>query len=154
MTIKSEFEYKYKKYKEKGIPNEYKLAMSVKGFSIFKVDKLPKKPRGRHCDDFIFFDLMGKNETGIYLIEIKGKVIDTKKVKEQLQGGAGFIEKFLNTDVLEPERKQFDFLPVLVSKGIRRSAISKLKKQKILLDPKWAFIEWIEEGGELPRLSS
>lgn len=121
----------------------------------YSVDCLFSKDRGRtgrRCDEFIFFDL-ARRSTGIYLIERKdNNRNDISKIEEQLQGGAGFIEDFLNDDPAtggEP----FDFMPVWVSKGVRPSTRTKLRKTSISLCGRSKFVKHIDIKGALPKLA-
>ncbi len=100
---------------------------------VYSVDCIFRKhPErgGKRCDEFVFYNL-SHIETGIDLIEIKdSESIDAEKIKEQLQGGAGFIEYFLDNDPAT-DGQPFDFRAFCVSKGIRPSERKKLVNCKI-----------------------
>ena len=110
----------------------YKLG-KIKEPIVYSVDCIfLKHPQsgGKRCDEFIFYNLP-QGYTGIYLIEIKDSVkINVDEVKEQLQGGAEFIEDFLNNDPAT-DNQPFEFTPFCVSKGIRPSVRTKLRQCKI-----------------------
>ena len=76
---------------------EYKLG-NIDSPIVYSVDcvfERPPRQSGSRCDEFIFFNL-NPTSTGIYLVERKDNHSNNViKVKEQLQGGANFIEDFL-----------------------------------------------------------
>lgn len=120
----------------------------------YSVDCLFNNPRrgGERCDEFIFFDLTQRS-TGIYLVERKdNNGNNITKITEQLQGGAEFIEDFLNDDPAT-DREPFDFMPVWVSKGIRGSTRKKLVQIRISLRERTKPIKHIYIKGTLPRLA-
>ena len=111
---------------------KYRLG-SITNPVVYSVDCIFLKHPGRggsRCDEFIFFDLT-EVETGIYLVELKDSVnINVEEVRDQLQGGAEFIEDFLDNDPATDDQP-FDFTPYCVSKGIRPSARTRLTQCKI-----------------------
>lgn len=130
---------------------EYKLENIIKP-EVYSVDCLFQghpKMGGERCDEFVFFDL-SQNKTGLYLIEKKRNSQNIKKVIEQLQGGARFIEAFLDGDPAT-EAQPFDFMPVLISK-IKPSQRPRLRRAKISLrrieKPVWQ----IENKRALPKI--
>ena len=132
---------------------EYKL-QGINSPIVYSVDCLFSRGggrSGRRCDEFVFFDLLQRS-TGIYLVERKDNNCNNiTKIKEQLQGGAGFIEDFLDDDpatIGEP----FDFMPVWVSKGVKGSTRNKLIKTRISLHGRRKLIKHVKVKGTLPRL--
>ena len=133
-------------------PKEYKLENITKP-EVYSVDCLFQysKRRGRHCDEFVFFDL-SRNKTGLYLIERKKNSQDIKKVRQQLKGGANFIEAFLDGDPAT-DGQPFDFMPVWISK-IRPAQRSILKKgAKISLKGRKKLIRQVKKGEALPSFT-
>ena len=122
---------------------------------VYSVDCIfdrPPRRSGRRCDEFIFFNLKQRS-TGIYLIERKDNHSnDVNKVKEQLQGGAGFIEDFLADD-RALDNQPFDFMPVWISKGIRPSMRPELKKIRISLRGIPKPISHVKARDRLPELT-
>ncbi len=123
---------------------------------VFSVDCVFSNPRhvgGSRCDEFIFFDIP-QNVTGIYLIERKdnhgGNVT---KVKEQLQGGATFIQRFLSGDFALHECR-LNFMPVWVSKSVNKSVRHRLLTEKISLRGMKKPIRHIQKRQKLPRLNN
>lgn len=133
---------------------KYKLGEVISPI-VYSVDCLfDKDPRrgGRRCDEFIFFD-SAQRSTGIYLIERKDNNSNNiSKIIEQLQGGAGFIEDFLNDDPAA-DGEPFDFMPVWVSRGVKASTRKKLMKIRILLRGRNKPIKQIHTKGTLPKLA-
>ena len=151
--VKRIFNEQYKECKINQHP-QYKLE-TINSPVIYSVDcifeKYPGKD-GRRCDEFVFFNL-DQNKTGIYLIERKdNESKNVNKVKEQLQGGAGFIEDFLDNDPATDEQP-FDFMPVWISKGVSRSVGHELKKTKISLRNIYKAIKHIKAKNPLPKLT-
>ena len=129
-------------------PKEYKLENITKP-EVYSVDCLFQWKGKTRCDEFVFFDL-SRNKTGLYLIERKKNSQDIKKVIEQLQGGAKFIEAFLKKDPATDDQP-FDFMPVWVSK-IKPSQRSILRGDKISLRRREKPVWQVEEGRALPKL--
>lgn len=131
--IKRIFHERYQKCETAQRP-EYNLG-KINNPNVYSVDcvfDLPPRKSGDRCDEFIFYDLSPK-KTGIYIVERKDNHSNNvKKVKEQLQGGADFIEDFLYKDPAT-DRQPIDFLPVWVSKGLRPNMRHTLKLIKISL---------------------
>ena len=133
---------------------EYKLGR-IERPTVYSVDCIFDKIArigGSRCDEFIFFNL-NPSSTGIYLVERKdndgNNVI---KVKEQLQGGAKVIEDFLKNDPAT-ERQPYDFTPVWVSRGLRRTALRQLKKHKVTLRSSSKHIRHCDIGAPLPKFA-
>ena len=112
---------------------------------VYSVDCIFRKhPErgGRRCDEFIFYNL-AEGKTGIDLIEIKdSETINIDKVRDQLQGGAKFIEGFLSKDPAT-DGQPFDFRPFCISKGIKPSERAKLIKCKIYIDSRSRYIRQV-----------
>ena len=147
--IKDEFSQRYRTYIINN-PIKCKLTSRVEKPKIFNVDCVfPQgKGSGERCDEFIFFDLR-RNTAGIYLIERKDGQVDIEKIKNQLQGGAKFINNFLRDKYTGSE--EFDFLPVLIAATIP-SGRHVFLKQKILLKGLKRNIVHIKKNKELPPL--
>lgn len=151
----------YDKHKKCQIPepSEYGLG-NVADPTVYSVDCLFKGLPGKHgkrCDEFVFF-ILSHNKTGLYLIERKDtESPNVTEAKEQLQGGANFIQDFLNDDP-STENQSFDFMPVLVSDGIRHRLRSRLRTTKISIslkgksEEKSALIEHCKTGERLPPI--
>lgn len=133
---------------------EYKLG-TIEKPTVYGVDCIfdaAARIGGRHCDEFIFFGL-NPSSTGIYLVERKDSYSNNiKKVKQQLQGGADFIEKFLESDPAT-DQGAFDFIPVWVSRGIKPSIRSRLVKIRISLRNIQKPIKHVNTKGTLPKMS-
>lgn len=132
-------------------PPEYKLE-NITTPEIYSVDCLfqHSKKGGRHCDEFVFFDL-SQNQTGLYLVERKKNSQNIERVIKQLQGGANFIKTFLKKDPAT-DAQPFDFMPVWLSK-IKPTQRSLLKKgAKISLRGRKKLIRLVEEGRALPKI--
>ena len=111
---------------------EYKLENIIKP-EVYSVDCLFQchpKMGGERCDEFVFFDL-SRNKTGLYLIERKTNSQNIGEVVKQLQGGAEFVEAFLDSDPAT-DAQPFDFMPVWISK-IKPTQRAQLRKDKISL---------------------
>ena len=153
MTIKNIFHDSYTQCK-RAKPSNYKLKNAA-NHVVFCVDCLFNilSKCGRKCDEFIFFD-MKHDVTGIYLVERKkNQSNNVKRVKEQLQGGACFITQFLENDPAT-EGHQFDFMPVLVSRGIKHPMSKQLIQTKILLHNKSEHIRHSKNNNALPAIKS
>ena len=131
---------------------DYTLSSNVASPKFFNVNCVFNQiqRQGRRCDEFVFFDLLSQHKTGVYLIELKTNNTKIDQIKEQLQGGANFIADFLNSGSYTP--KQYDFLPVLVSKGIKPSHHSKLLKQTISLGTIQKRIQHVTRKKMLPPI--
>ena len=160
--VKRIFNEKYHKCDIEQLPQysrgEYKLG-SIENPIVYSTDcifhKYHRARRGRRCDEFVFFSLSPKS-TGIYLVERKNNHANNiNQVKEQLQGGARFIEAFLEDDPAT-DRQPFDFMPVWVSnsKGIKPTLRLQLKKAAISLRKNSKLIKHINTKGTLPKLKS
>ena len=77
--------------------------------------------QGKRCDYIIA--VMDGQSTFIIPVEFKTKHVDVEKVKEQLEGGMRFIQKYW--------QGHFVCHPVLVSKFISPQAFKKLQRAKI-----------------------
>ena len=152
MEIKQIFNSKYSECAV-SVPCNYKLPNSP-GSAVFSVDCVFRQDRnsgGNRCDEFIFL-AMHHNSTGIYLVERKdNKSHDVEKVQSQLQGGANFIERFLDSDPAT-YGCGLDFLPVWVSKGIGQRLSWRLRKIKISLRGKKKFIVHSTNKKTLPKI--
>jgi len=118
---------------------------------VYSADEVMLEDSGKLCDSFVLCvcaqDTIGAPETtGIYVVEEKGKYPPIKTVQEQLQSGADFI-----CNLLEEEDK-FEFLPVLVAKGIFPSRRSELAKVKIELRDKIERIAHVKPKAPLKRI--
>ena len=132
--------------------SEYQLG-NMTNPTAYSVDCLFQRPPGRggvHCDEFVFC-VSSKNETGLYLVERKTNSQDVTEVKKQLQGGADFIQDFMEDDP-STDNCPFDFMPVLVSKGIANKLRSRLRTATISLKGKFEPIEHCKTGNELPLI--
>ena len=133
---------------------EYKLG-KIESPTLYSVDRIfgkSLKASGKRCDEFVFFNL-DERSTGIYLIERKDNYSNNvSKVREQLQGGAKFIEDFLKNDPAT-DKQPYDFMPVWVSKGIRKSASHNLKKQIVTICLAKKYIRHRDIKDELPKLA-
>lgn len=142
LEVKRIFHEKYRECDINQLPEydrgKYKLG-NIKNPVVYSIDEIFLKHPGRggsRCDEFIFFDLT-EVATGIYLVELKDSGnINVEKVKDQLQGGADFIENFLADDPATDDQP-FDFFPYCVSKGIRQSARIELRQCKIYLHSRY-----------------
>lgn len=131
---------------------EYKLG-NIDSPIVYSADCIferPPRQSGSRCDEFIFFNL-NPSSTGIYLVERKDNhSSNVNKVKEHLQGGAKFIEDFLNNDPAT-NRQPYDFTPVWVSRGLRRTAHQQLKKHKVTLRSSSKYIRHCDVKKTLPK---
>lgn len=131
---------------------EYKLE-NIKNPEVYSVDCLfqyyPNRG-GKRCDEFVFFDL-SRNKAGLYLIERKTNSQDIEEVIGQLQGGANFIEDFLEDDPAT-DAQPFDFMPVWISK-IKPSQRPRLRSAKISLRRREKPVQQIENGKALPKMT-
>ncbi len=132
---------------------EYKLGQ-IKNPAVYSVDRIfsqPPRNSGSRCDEFIFCYLR-LNNTGIYLVERKDNHNNNvDKVKQQLQGGATYIQDFLNKDPATDEQP-FNFMPVWVSKGLRSSTRHVLAKIKISIRGDSRPVKHINVKDTLPKL--
>ncbi len=131
---------------------EYKLPNNINDHAVFSVDCIFKQAnrRGSHCDEFIF-SALNYASTGIHIIERKTNSTDATKVKEQLQGGANFIENFIKADpAIHPYK--FEFMPVWVSKDITPSIRRALVATRISLLNRKKSIRHIKNKQKLPSL--
>lgn len=120
---------------------------------VYSVDCLfDKHPelRGERCDEFVFFE-PNHLTAGIIMIEMKTNSQDVAKVSQQLDGGAGFIENFLDNDPAT-EGEPFDFMPIWVSKGLRSSTRKKLREVKVSLCNRSKRITHVQNNRTLPNL--
>ena len=158
--VKRIFNEKYHKCDIEQLPQysrgEYKLG-SIESPIVYSTDCIfdnyHRSKGGRRCDEFVFFALSPKS-TGIYLVERKDNYSSNiNQVKEQLQGGARFIEAFLEDDPAT-DRQPFDFMPVWVSKskGIKPTQRLQLKKAAISLRTNSKLITHINTKETLPKL--
>ena len=110
--------------------------------------------KGNRPDEFIFLNTgqPGHNITGIYLVERKTNFYSEAKVKEQLQGGANFIDSFIHRDPNISRSHKSIFKPVLVSRGITKSASITLLKIKVTLRGEARHVSHSSTGGNLPCL--
>lgn len=129
---------------------EYKLE-NITNPEVYSVDCLFQcySRGGKRCDEFVFFDL-GQNQTGLYLIERKTHSQNIKEVIKQLQGGANFIEVFLDDDPATDDQP-FDFMPVWISK-IKPSQRPRLRSAKISLRRRKKPVRLVESGRALPKI--
>ena len=86
-------------------------------------------PSENRCDSFVLC-CCAQSTTGIYVVEEKGAHLSVTGVKKQLQSGADFISSQLN------KNDRFDFLPVLVAKGVHKSMLHRLRQVEINLSGK------------------
>ena len=154
--IRPEFAAKYSSCKIP-MPKEYASPYSVKS-AVFCVDCVFQQAHrgGKKCDEFIFLDLTHQL-TGIYLVERKGSHGGhVKRIAKQLQGGANCIADFLENDAALDICK-FNFLPVLVSLGLRVGMRQELLAKKICLRGKVEYIRYVETGErkkpKLPKIT-
>ena len=113
---------------------------------LFGVDCIFKKRNalGKHCDDFVFYAAKHSGET-LYLIERKSRSIRASTIRDQLQGGADFIQNFSAEAKLT-----IKFIPWLVSKSIRPAEVRALLQQKVTIGGCSMKIRRIKTGGCLP----
>ncbi len=136
-------EYEMQQYLLGSIPNPI----------VYSVDCLFDKYRkqsGNRCDELVFFEL-DHFTSGIYLIERKTNSQDVDKVSRQLDGGARFIENFLGNDPAT-EGEPLDFMPVWVSKGLKRSTSKKLRAVRVSLCNQSKRITHVQNNRTLPKL--
>ena len=127
---------------------EYELE-NITNPEVYSVDCLFQWKGGKRCDEFVFFGL-SQNKTGLYLIERKTNIQDIEKIKRQLQGGANFIESFLDGDPAT-DGQPFDFMPVWISK-IKPSQRPRLRSAKISLRRRKKPVRLVEKGRALPKI--
>ena len=132
-------------------PKEYKLG-NITNPEIYSVDCLFQchSKGGKRCDEFVFFDL-SQNKTGLYLIERKTNSQNIKEVIKQLQGGANFIEAFLEDDPAT-DAQPFDFMPVWIFK-FKPSQRPRLRRAKISLRSREKPVRRVENGRALPSFT-
>ena len=154
--IKGLFAAKYKDCDIDKIPDyearPYKLNRISKPIE-YSVDCLFEQNRqasGKHCDEFVFCDLP-PDATGIYLIERKTHSQDVDKVRQQLQGGAQFIENFLQQDPATDDQP-LEFLPVWVSTGLKSSVSKRLRTVRISLRNHQKPIKHVQNKTPLPKI--
>ena len=151
--VKRIFHDKYQKCEITQRP-EYKLG-TIERPTVYSVDCIfgqVAKIGGSRCDEFIFFNL-NPSSTGIYLVERKdNESNNVDKVREQLQGGAKFIEDFLNNDPAT-DHQPYDFTPVWVSRGIKQNTRRELIKHKVSLRSKLKPIKHRKINTTLPKLA-
>lgn len=133
---------------------EYKLG-TIESPTVYSVDCIfDRVPRigGSRCDEFVFFNLK-PSSTGIYLVERKDNHSnDVIKVKEQLQGGAKLIEKFLHDDPATGGQP-YDFSPVWVSRGIKQNIRRELSKHRVSIGSEYKHIRHQKAKTTLPKLA-
>ena len=145
MTFKQRFRKQYKSFKS--TPKQFSLN-KIKDQSpiIFSADKIMKDRAGSSCDDFVLCDC-SPSTTGIYVIERKSGKAEIKNITEQLQSGADFMGEQLC------ESDRFDFLPVLVAKGMPSSRRVSLHNNKsICLQGKIRRIKHVKVNGSLEKI--
>ena len=133
-------------------PKEYKLENITRpeAYSVDCLFQYYPNRGGKRCDEFVFFDL-SQNETGLYLIERKTNSQNIKEVIKQLQGGADFIEAFLDGDSAT-DAQPFDFMPVWIFK-FKPSQRPRLRSAKISLKGRKKPVRRVEEGRALPKMT-
>lgn len=148
MTIKEMFAQNYSTAKTKHRPYSLKKirARNPDKYSVDSIFEIEKRKVSR-CDYFVLCDGTCV-DTWIYLVEKKGKNSHAREIQSQLQGGANFINKYLQAG------EKFKFLPVLVSKGIRSSEFKVLRTKKIYIgrDRKGEGIKHLTTGSPLENL--
>ena len=154
--IKRMFDEKHGSCDIAQIPNyeidKYRLG-NISNPIVYSVDCLFSQKRGlrgSRCDEYVFFDL-NHSSTGIYLIERKTNSQDVEKVKGQLDGGARFIDNFLNNDPAT-EGQSLDYMPVWVSKGLKSSTRNKLKSARVSLRNRSKPIKHVLNNLTLPTI--
>ena len=145
MTFKQRFMKQYKNFKS--TPKEFSLKKIKDQSPIsFSADKIMKDRAGSSCDDFVLCDC-NLSTTGIYVIERKKKNVNIKYITEQLQSGADFMGEQLC------ESDRFDFLPVLVAKGMPSSQRVSVRNNKgICLQGKIRHIKHVKVNGSLEKI--
>ena len=152
--IKRIFNEKYGSCDIQQIPNYEVGKYRLEGISqpnVYSVDHLFSKHGkigGDRCDEFVFFEL-SHSSTGIYLIERKANSQNVEKVRRQLEGGAGFIEDFLNNDPAT-DGEPLDFMPVWVSNGLKSSTRQRLRAARVSLCNRRKPIKHVEDNKTLP----
>ncbi len=146
MTFKQRFSGQYKNFE--CTASKYSLKkireQSPDVYSAHEI--MGSQQQGKRCDDFVLCNC-SPSTTGIYIVEVKkGKARHIKEVKEQLQSGANFINGQLH------EEDKFDFLPILVSKGMAGSERNQWRGNSVCLRGKTRYIERVKSGGPLKRL--
>lgn len=129
---------------------KYRLG-SISDPAVYSVDCIFEQKRGQRgsrCDEFVFFDV-DHSSTGIYLIERKTNSQNVEQVRSQLDGGAGYIENFLNDDPAT-EGQPLKFMPIWVSKGLRNSVKRKLISINVSLRNQYRPIRHVHTNRTLP----
>lgn len=152
--IKRIFDEKYGSCNIERIPGYEAGNYRFEGIShpiVYSVDHLYKKHGkmgGDRCDEFVFIE-MNHSITGIYLIEMKTNSQNVEQVRGQLDGGAGFIENFLNDDPATDDQP-LDFMPVWVSNGLKSSTRNRLRTVRVSLRNRRKPIKHVENHKALP----
>ena len=154
--IKRIFSEKYDSCDIEKIPDYEKVNYRLGSISnpiVYSVDHLfiqHPELRGSRCDEIVFFELR-QFSTGIYLIERKTNSQNVDKVGRQLNGGAGFIENFLDNDPATDD-EPLEFMPVWVSNGLKSSTRNRLKTVRVSLRNRHKPIKHVQNNEKLPNL--
>lgn len=145
-AFKQRFQRKFGKCPVK--PTNY-LLTGIKNQSpkIYSADAVMQKYPGKRCDSFVLC-LCAPSTTGIYVVEEKGNRAPIKTVQKQLQGGANFICNLLE------ERDRFEFLPILVAKGMSSSMHKELLRVSIKLREKTRQVRHVKPDAPLPPIAT
>lgn len=146
-TFKQRFQRKFGECETKSV--KYSLK-NIRGQSpkVYSADEAMKQhPAGRRCDSFVLC-LCALSTTGIYVVEEKGNRPPIRTVQKQLQVGANFICNLLE------EGDKFEFLPVLVAKGMLSSMRNELNRVSVKLRQEDRKIEHIKPGDSLRKIGN
>lgn len=143
-ALRQRFEGEYGKCKIN--PTSYSLT-NIKSQSpnVYSADKVMQGYPGKRCDSFVLC-LCAPSTTGIYVVEEKGNHPHVGTVPQQLQGGANFICTLLKGS------DKFEFLPVLVTKGITASMRKVLLEVSIKLRDKTERIQHVKPNTSLKKI--
>lgn len=144
-ALKQRFQSKFGKCAVK--PTNYSLTgIRNQSPKVYSADAVMQGYPGKRCDSFVLC-LCAPSTTGIYVVEEKGNRPHVGTISQQLQGGADFVCTILTRS------DQFEFLPVLVTKGISASMRKELMRVSIKLREKSRQIAHVKPGDSLKPIA-
>lgn len=112
---------------------------------VYAADEVMKQHPGKRCVSFVLC-ICASSTTGVYVVEEKGNRASIETVRKQLQSGADFLCGRL-TDM-----DKFEFLPILVAKGMSSSMHKELLRVSIKLREKTRQIRHVKPKAPLPPI--
>jgi len=144
--LKRRFQNEFGKFPVK--PTGYSLArIRDQSPKVYSADAVMQGYPGKRCDSFVLC-ICAPSTTGIYVVEEKGNRPHVGTISQQLQGGADFVCALLAGS------DKFEFLPVLVTKGISASMRRELMRVSIKLREKYRQVAHVKPGDSLKPIAA